>query len=266
MQEAHDFAEEAQVLADLLAPLDGSDFDQPTLFKGWTIDDVLGHLHLFDVAVLTSLQSDAAFAAFIAPIQEGMRAGQTLRSLQYPWLNGLKHRELYEAWRETAAETAAAFAQEDPKRRLKWVGPDMSARSSITARQMETWAHGHEVFDALGQARPEADRIRNIAHLGVATFGWTHLNRGLSVPDPAPYVALTGPSGALWTWGQAQSDNCVTGSAVEFSQVVTQTRNVADTTLDLTGPVAQSWMAMAQCFAGPPEDPPGPDTRTIHRS
>jgi len=53
----------------------------------------------------------------------------------------------------------------------------------------------------------------------------------------------------------------VAGDATEFCQVVTQTRNVADTRLDVKGETAVRWMAMAQCFAGPPEDPPEPGTR-----
>ena len=43
----------------------------------------------------------------------------------------------------------------------------MSARSAISARQMETWAHGQEVFDVLGADREEHDRIRNIVVLGL---------------------------------------------------------------------------------------------------
>ena len=45
-------------------------------------------------------------------------------------------------------------------------------------------------------------------------------------------------------------ENAVIGSAVSFAQVVTQTRNVADTDLQMTGEVAQRWMETAQCFAG----------------
>ena len=51
----------------------------------------------------------------------------------------------------------------------------MSARSSITARQMETWALGQEVFDVLGLERVNTDRVRNIAYLGVSTSGWTFM-------------------------------------------------------------------------------------------
>ena len=75
----------------------------------------------------------------------------------------------------------------DPKARLKWPGPDMSARSSITARLMETWAHGQEVYDHLGVVRQNADRIQNIVVLGVNTFGWTYATRKQTPPGPMPH-------------------------------------------------------------------------------
>lgn len=264
MQQAEDFREECRALAKILASLNDGDFDQPTLFKGWTIDDVLGHLHMFNVAAETTLAGEAAFATFFAPIAEGLGAGQTLLQTQFPWLDGLRGRRLYEAWRDTCESVADAYAAADPKQRVKWAGPDMSALSSITARQMETWAHGQEVFDALGLQRQDKDRVRNICHLGVSTYGWTFVNRGLPVPDPAPHVRLTAPSGAVWDWNVPQPDNMVTGSAVEFAQVVTQTRNIADTALVTRGDAVSDWMAMAQCFAGAPETPPAPGAR--HRA
>ncbi len=261
MKQAQDFLDESLALADLLAPLPEAGFATPTLFKQWTVNDILGHLHLFNVAALRSVDSDEAFQAMMVPIVNGMMQGRSLLQMQGPWLNGLQGRALLEAWRQGSEDTAAAFRQVDPKRRLKWAGPDMSALSSITARQMETWAHGQAVFDVLGVQRLEADRIRNIAHLGVSTFGWTFMVRGLPVPQPAPRVMLTGPSGAEWAWNDEQPDNLVRGSAVDFARVVTQTRNVADTDLVVQGETATRWMAMAQCFAGAPENPPAPGTR-----
>ena len=44
MQQADDFREESRVLAAVLDPLTEAEFFAPTQFKGWTIDDVLGHL------------------------------------------------------------------------------------------------------------------------------------------------------------------------------------------------------------------------------
>lgn len=261
MQQATDFQHESEALAAILEPLSDADFDTPTLFKGWAIDDVIGHLHMFNVAALDTLHSDTAFAAFFAPIADALAAGKTMVETQYPWLDGLRGRALFETWRETAAQVALGYRDADPKRRLKWAGPDMSALSCITARQMETWAHGQEVFDALGHVRVERDRIRNIAHLGVSTFGWTFINRGMAVPEPAPFVRLTGPSGAVWDWNTAQDDNAVIGDAVEFARVVTQVRNISDTSLQTTGQVATDWMAMAQCFAGPVIEPPAKGAR-----
>ncbi|OIQ44993.1 MAG: TIGR03084 family protein [Roseobacter sp. MedPE-SW] len=261
MQQAEDFRAESQALAALLQDLPEADLHRPTLFKDWTIDHVLGHLHLFNVAAETSLQGQVAFGTFIGPIVKDMQSGKSILECQFPWLDGLSGRALFEAWRAGAERCADAFAEADPKARVKWVGPDMSALSSITARQMETWAHGQEVFDLLGVERQEQDRIRNIAHLGVSTHGWTFKNRKEPIPEPAPFVELTGPSGAVWTWNDPQPDNVVRGSAVEFSQVVTQVRNIADTDLETRGALAARWMEVAQCFAGPAETPPAKGAR-----
>jgi uncharacterized protein (TIGR03084 family) len=100
-----------------------------------------------------------------------------------------------------------------------------------------------------------------VATIGVRTFGWTFANRKLEPPGLPPRVELRGPSGALWTWNEDNSTDLVAGDAVEFCQVVTQVRNVADTRLRVEGPVANRWMAIAQCFAGPPAEPPAPDSR-----
>ncbi|MGR3761774.1 TIGR03084 family metal-binding protein [Roseobacteraceae bacterium NS-SX3] len=261
MQQAEDFRAESRALAAVLVDLPEAAFHQRTLFKDWTIDHVIGHLHLFNAAAEASLQGDAAFAAFIGPILKDMQSGKSILECQFPWLGGLSGRALFEAWRAGAASCADAYARADPKARVKWVGPDMSALSSITARQMETWAHGQEVFDVLGLEREEHDRIRNIAHLGVVTYGWTFRNRGLEPPEPAPYVRLTAPSGAVWEWNTPQEGNAVHGSAVEFARVVTQVRNVADTALEIAGENATRWMEAAQCFAGPPETPPAKGAR-----
>mgnify|MGYP000456697099 FL=1 len=261
MQQAEDFRAESRALAAILEDLPEVDFHRATQFKDWTIDHVLGHLHLFNAAAEASLRGEQAFGAFIAPVLRDMQAGKSILQCQFPWLDGLSGRALFAAWRQGAEACADAFARADPKARLKWLGPDMSALSSVTARQMETWAHGQEVFDLLGLERQEQDRIRNIAHLGVATYGWSFRNRGLEVPEPAPFVQLTGPSGAVWEWNAPQADNFVKGTAVEFARVTAQVRSFEDTGLQAAGAAARSWMRIAQCFAGPPETPPGKGMR-----
>ena len=260
LEQAIDFRDESDALHALLAPLSDAEFAQPTRFKGWTIDDILAHLHFWNAAADRSLHDEAGFLALLGRL---MRERETtgVRAFEDRELGGIKGRRLLDAWRATYRATAEHFAATDPRRRLKWAGSDMSARSSITARLMETWSHGQAAYDLLGVERVDTDRVRNVAVLGVNTFGWTFVNRKLPVPADPPHVRLRAPSGAVWTFNEPSESDLVEGSATEFCQVVAQTRHVADTALRVVGDTATRWMAIAQCFAGPPQDPPAPGTR-----
>ena len=74
-----------------------------------------------------------------------------------------------------------------------------------------------------------------------------------------------GVSEHIVRWGEGSDEERIEGAASEFCQVVTQTRNVADTRLRVVGATARRWMSIAQCFAGPPEQPPAPGTRFVRR-
>jgi len=260
MQQAHDFLTESEALHALVAPLTDEELAQATAFKGWTVNDVIGHLHMWNQAADLSLTDEAGFQAFFAGIRRHVADG-SLRQAETRWLDGLAGRALVEAWMVGCRDVAAHFAAADPSLRVKWAGPDMSARSSITARLMETWAHGQEVYDQLGVVRQNGDRIRNIVILGVNTYRWTFLVREQEPPEPVPFLDLEAPSGERWTFGEPNDAESIRGLAEQFCQVVTQVRNVADTSLDVVGPNANLWMSQAQCFAGPPETPPAPGTR-----
>lgn len=260
MEQAKGFLDESEALRALIEPLSEVELVQPTAFKSWTIADVIGHLHVWNNAADLSLKGGGAFKEFVAPVAEHMKHGGP-RSYETLWLDGLGGRKLVDTWRGFYREMADRFAAADPSLRVEWAGPSMSARSSITARLMETWAHGQEVYDTLGVVRRNGDRIRNIVVLGVNTYGWSFRVHGQEPPEPRPYLALTAPSGALWTHGEPSKHERIEGLAEEFCQVVTQTRNVADTGLRVIGPNAGAWMREAQCFAGPPETPPAPGTR-----
>ncbi len=258
--QATDFRNESEALYGLLKPLDDDDFDAPTQFKSWTPNDVLGHLHIWNRAADLSLTDESAFLAFMSDAVHAVENG-ALRAFEREWCKGLAGRELLGTWREFYLAMSQRFESADPKKRVRWAGPDMSVRSSITARLMETWAHGQELYDLLGVQRVDDDRIRNVAVLGINTFAWTYHNRRLPVPKAVPAVRLEAPSGEIWTWNDDNDSERIEGSATAFCQVVTQVRNVADTTLDVRGDIATHWMSIAQCFAGPPEEPPAPGTR-----
>ncbi len=259
-QQIADFRAECDCLAEVLDPLADADFERATLFKGWTLHDVVAHLHIFNYAADASYHDLAAFDGFRQFMAE-RRGRLNLRELTDEWFEGKRNRAVYDVWRAYYPRMCDRLDGVDPRKRVEWFGPPMSVRSSVTARQMETWAHGQEVFDVLGLDRDETDRIRNIVFLGLNTFGWTYAVRGLEVPGVVPALELTAPSGEVWTWNEDETANRITGAAVEFAQVVTQVRNVADTSLEIVGPVATEWMSIAQCFAGGPETPPAPGTR-----
>ena len=258
--EAQDFLDESRSLEALIANLSDEQLAAPTAFKDWSINRILRHLHMWNYSAHMGLTDPDGFDDFFAKIAKGM-AGSSMGAVEAEWCP-LEGRALVEAWSEYLDPMTAAFAGADPKVRVKWAGPSMSARSSISARLMETWAHGQEVFDLLGKVRVNTDRIKSIVVLGVNAYGWTFKVNGREAPQPMPQLVLTAPSGEVWTYGEPGDDR-VEGAAEDFCQVVTQTRNVLDTSLKTTGPNATEFMRIAQCFAGPPETPPAPGTRGI---
>ncbi len=260
MQQADDFLQETEALARAVEGLSAEDWGRETQFRGWTINDVISHLHFWNRAADLSLQDQDGFARFLEALR-ARRGPQGLRPAERKVTPDLHGTELLEAWLDLARDMAPRWAEADPGKRLPWSGPSMSARSSITARQMETWAHGHEVFDVLGLCREETDRIRNIVVLGVNTYGWTFQTREAPIPGPMPRLRLVAPSGEVWEFGEGEG--LIAGSAVGFAQTVTQTRNVADTDLKVEGEAARLWMENAQCFAGAPVQPPAPGARHV---
>jgi len=261
ISEARDFGDESEAVFELISGLPDSALEMRTQFKNWSVNDIVQHLHFSNMLADMSLEREAEFERLYARLERLQGEGQTLMEATDRLLDGLGGRALCEEWAKLFRSMADRWeAIEDPRRRLKWIGPGMSARSSISARVMETWAHAQAIYDEAGIVRVSTDRIRSIAVLGVNTFGWTFMNRGQAVPEKMPLVRLTAPSGAVWEWGDP-GNGSVTGSAEGFCQVVTQVRNVADTDLAVAGEAASRWMALAQCFAGKPNDPPAPGTR-----
>ncbi|TMV10058.1 TIGR03084 family protein [Ruegeria sediminis] len=261
MEQARDFLEESEALHAVLANVTGDQWDTVTQFKGWTLNDVLVHLHFWNGMAELSLTDETAFQARVAETFAGIRSSgfRATENAMVPE----RGEDLRAAWRSLYTQMGESWARLDPRRRVKWAGPEMSVRSSITARQMETWAHGQEVFDILGVERWETDRIRNIVVLGVNTFGWSFKVHGRDAPEVMPRLELTAPSGARWEYGEP-GENRISGPAVDFARVVAQTRNIADTSLRVEGPIAAEWMSIAQCFAGGPETPPAMGAR--HRT
>jgi uncharacterized protein (TIGR03084 family) len=261
LQVSQDFRDEVDELHGFLQTLKPEDWDRETGFMEWTPWDVVAHLHYFDVVSNASIAGEEAFTAERDALFAAVGKQQTSKQIARERFGGLGAAELLAQWQSAAHALAESLGESDPKRRLPWFGPDMGVPMFTTARYMETWAHGQEIYDLVGASRTHTDRIKNIATIGVKTFGWTFVNRKLEIPGPPPYLRLIAPSGEVWEWNDPSESECILGDAVDFCRVVTQGRNIADTPLQVTGPVATEWMSIAQCFAGGAVDPPKPGSR-----
>ena len=233
--EARNFFIESEALYQLIRERTDSSLRQLTAFKDWSFEDIIRHLHVWNWLAHLSLSDKNGFDAAIGQLLAGLTGPGGIRASELEYIGNMAGSELLQCWHDYSRELADAFSAAQPELRVPWAGPPMSAQSSIIARLMETWAHGQAIFDFLGVERKNSDHVYSIAELGVRTYRWTFANRQLDAPLPKPFVRLTAPSGKIWSWNEEREDEYVEGEAVEFCQVVTQTRNVKDTSLTVSG-------------------------------
>jgi uncharacterized protein (TIGR03084 family) len=243
-----DLVAESSALDAILGPLRAPRWPLPTPAAGWTIADQVSHLAFFDEAAAVSITDPDRFRRDAAAMAA---AGD-----DFPDRIAAEHRHLAAAdlltWFRTARRALVdGYAGCDPATRLPWYGPAMSPASSITARLMETWAHGQDILDTLGIARVPTDRMRPVADLGIRARRYAYAVNGLELPADPIRVELAAPGGQRWTWGPAEARDRVAGDALDFCLVVTQRRHRDDTRLEVRGPVAAQWIGIAQAFAGP---------------
>ena len=245
----HDLRAETQWLRGVLVALGDAGWDRPTPAPGWSVRDQITHLAYFDEATTMAATDPEQFRRHRADVLtdiDGFTAGVAAAHRDAPGSEIL-------AWFDRARdEMLTRVTPLDPRARAPWYGPDMSVLSLVTARIMETWAHGQDVADAVGVGHPATAALRHVAHIGVLTRPNSFRARGRAVPDDDVRVELRADDGDAWVWGPPDAPNVVRGSAVDFCLVVTQRRHPADTDVETTGPVATEWMAIAQAFAGPP--------------
>ncbi|MCP4578235.1 MAG: maleylpyruvate isomerase family mycothiol-dependent enzyme, partial [Deltaproteobacteria bacterium] len=196
-------------------------------------------------------------------VMEIVVSGNSLRHHTNTLLGIKDPKELLDFWRDVRSHLLLKLNKMSSKDRIQWYGPDMSALSFATGRLMETWAHSQDVFDTLKKKRTNGKGLYHIAYMGVSTFTWSFIIKEMTPPRIFPRVELVGPSGEVWEWGEPNSSEKVWGSAEEFCLMVTQRRNIRDTSLKCQGRNTEKWLSMAQAFAGASQEPPAPGSRII---
>jgi len=239
-------------------------WDLATPAAGWAVRDQISHLAYFDDAGRMAMVDPDAFARLVEEMLAGTGDPMEVHLARGRAIGG---QELLGWWDGAHRAMVEVFASADPSVRVPWFGPPMGTLSFVSARLMETWAHGQDVCDALGVERTPTARLKHIAHIGVRARPFSYAVRGMDLPPGRIDVVVTAPDGDEWRWeigdtadgGSVASDAAdggsvasVTGTALDFCLVVTQRRNVADTGLVVEGDLAEEWISIAQAFAGPP--------------
>lgn len=244
-----DLAAEGDALESMVAPLDEAGWRTPTPAEGWDVATQVAHLAWTDeVAVAAATDKERWDAYVLEAIADptGYVDASALAGGAVP-PEGLLAR-----WRTARNALQESLRAHPAGEKMPWFGPPMSPVSMATARFMETWAHGLDVYEAIGVEPEITDRIRHVAHLGVRTRDFAFSVHQLGALAEEFRIELVSPSGEAWTWGPEGAAQTVVGSAYDFCLLVTQRRHRADTDLVATGVDAERWLGIAQAFAGPP--------------
>lgn len=246
-----DLTAEHEALDALVRDLDEVHWSLATPADGWSIRDQISHLTYFDVAARLAIVDHDRFQAHTAElmaahIRDRDAVGDTAlgRSVDGP--------KLLAQWRAARRELVKAAVEARPDERIPWYARPMSLATFLTARLMETWAHGQDVADALGHPPLATERLRHVCEIAVRARPYAFQVNGRTDPGDEIWIELTSPAGRVWTWGPDKADNRICGPALHFALIATQRRHIADTSLRLQGTTARQWMEIAQTFAGPP--------------
>lgn len=242
VQELHD---EQSSLEALLRSLTEEQWRAPTPAKGWDVRDQVAHLAdteevAHDTASGGPRQLNEEVLQFPSPeayTESGCDKGRAM-----------KPADVLEWWVRGAAATRTVLLSLDPKQRVPW-GLGMSARSFVTARLMETWAHGLDIRAAAGAEPNITPRLQSIAWLVTNAVPYAFMAAKTPKPEGTLRVELNAPGGGIWMFGPSDATDRITGDAAEFCRVGVQRMKLADAhTLKAHGPLAEATLPVLRAF------------------
>jgi uncharacterized protein (TIGR03084 family) len=201
-----------------LRDLNADDWFRPTPSKGWDVRDTVAHLADTDEIAIDTCTGGPRplneFAARLASAEDTTLWG-VLRGRRRAGSDVLSW------WETTSARERDVIADLDPATRVPW-GLGMRPPSLVTARLMETWAHGLDARAALGLPVLDTGALRHIAWLSHRALPYAFSFVGREPPGDIR-VELTSPSGdETWEYGPAGASNRITGPAGEFCRLFVQ--------------------------------------------
>src|SRR3989442_43861 len=170
-------AEQRELQARLHA-LDADGWLRPTPARGWDVRDTVAHLADTDeMAIATATAAPGS-------INERPAAGAWGEDLTYQGVLYGRRRTgtaVLAWWEATTAAERDMFESLDPNERVPW-GIGMRPPSFVTARLMETWAHGLDVCAAVGVGPRDSDRLAHVAWLATRALPYAYTVAGREPP------------------------------------------------------------------------------------
>ncbi len=241
-----DLDAEQTALQDLLAGIDDDAWLAPTPAEGWDVRDTVAHLaDTDDIAVDTVTDG---------PRSLNVEAEKYDSPEDFTLSGCLKGREMSGPdvlawWRRASERERRTFLEADPSARVPW-GIGMQVSSLVTARVMETWAHGLDIRAALDAPAHDTDaNLGHVAWIGVRALPYAFTVAGREMPPGELRVELALPSGATWTAGPEDADNRLTGPASQFCRLFVQRIDRSEAPdLQAEGELAEAALDVARAY------------------
>lgn len=236
--------EEQQALDAILSELSKEEFDLPTPAVGWTIRDQVSHLaDVNEVAADTMLDGPRALgkdiARFSSPeafTESGCDRGRAM-SVD----------ELLAWWRDSIQVQRSAFLTMDPKQRVPW-GLGMQARTLVTARLMETWAHAGDIRAALELPIELTPRLKSVAWLVLNAIPYAMMVASTPIPEGRSIRLELDANGEPWFIGPDNATDIIRGDAIRFCLVGVQRLDAASSGVTAHGEFAELALPRLRAF------------------
>jgi uncharacterized protein (TIGR03084 family) len=202
--------DEQRDLEALMRSMRAEDWSRATPAAGWNICDQFSHLadteeiaHDTVIGGPRSLRNEAVVhESGGGVIVFGVVKG---RAMSAPAVG--------EWWIAAAAKHRDALRAANISQRVPW-GLGMGWRTFVTARLMEHWAHGLDIRAALGVASDDTERLEHIGWMCYSTLSYAFQVAGVEAPSGRTLrVDVTGPSRQLWSYGDRDATDTITGPA-----------------------------------------------------
>ena len=230
-----DLVAEEQSLDQFLQQINPRDWRKTTVWHGWTIHETVSHLASSEEYAYNALAEKGSrlkeldeFGDIDALNAAGLSAGLDMRP-----------QDVIEWWRGARAKVVEELSRSSATDRVPWFFGSMSAKSFATARLMETWAHGIDIYYAVGEEPEETTRIRHIAWLAWKSLPHVFKEAGEEYPSEVR-AEFRGPLYSKWVFGPEDASNVIRGEATEWAALAVDRIDLEDTqTLTAKGDLAQ---------------------------